>query len=50
MTLPRVYPILDTETLVNRGVGIELAAAAFLGVPMPIFSQSTTANTTCGSG
>ena len=24
------YPILDTETLVNRGVGIELAAAAFL--------------------
>jgi len=30
MTLPRVYPILDTETLVNRGVGIELAAAAFL--------------------
>ena len=30
MKLPRVYPILDTETLVNRGVGIELAAAAFL--------------------
>ena len=30
MKLPRVYPILDTETLVNRGVGIEVAAAAFL--------------------
>ena len=30
MKLPRLYPILDTETLVNRGVGIELAAAAFL--------------------
>ncbi|PWU00409.1 MAG: thiamine phosphate synthase [Terriglobia bacterium] len=30
MKLPRVYPILDTETLGNRGIGIEGAAAAFL--------------------
>jgi len=30
MTLPRIYPILDTETLFNRGIGVELAAAAFL--------------------
>jgi thiamine-phosphate pyrophosphorylase len=30
MTLPRLYPILDTEMLANCGVGIELAAAAFL--------------------
>ena len=30
MKLPRLYPILDTETLVNSGVGVELAAAAFL--------------------
>jgi thiamine-phosphate pyrophosphorylase len=30
MTLPRLYPILDTATLVNRGIGVELAAAAFL--------------------
>ena len=30
MKLPRLYPILDTETLVNAGVGVEVAAAAFL--------------------
>ena len=30
MKLPRIYPILDTETLVNRGIGVEVAAAAFL--------------------
>ena len=30
MKLPRLYPILDTETLVNCGVGVELAAAAYL--------------------
>ena len=30
LKLPRVYPILDTEILTNRGVGIEVAAAAFL--------------------
>ncbi len=30
MKLPRLYPILDTETLANSGVGVELAAAAFL--------------------
>jgi thiamine-phosphate pyrophosphorylase len=30
MTLPRIYPILDTETLINRGIGVEVAAAAFL--------------------
>jgi thiamine-phosphate pyrophosphorylase len=28
--LPRVYPILDTETLERRGVSMETAAAAFL--------------------
>lgn len=30
MRLPRVYPILDTETLGARGIRIETAAAAFL--------------------
>jgi thiamine-phosphate pyrophosphorylase len=30
MKLPRLYPILDTETLANAGVGVEIAAAAFL--------------------
>jgi thiamine-phosphate pyrophosphorylase len=30
LKLPRVYPILDTEIFTNRGVGIEVAAAAFL--------------------
>src|SRR5262245_844173 len=30
MKLPRVYPILDTESLEKRGVGIETAAASFL--------------------
>jgi thiamine-phosphate pyrophosphorylase len=30
MKLPRVYPILDTESLGRRGIGIETAAAAFL--------------------
>ena len=30
LKLPRVYPILDTEILENRGVGVEVAAAAFL--------------------
>ncbi|HEV3333348.1 MAG TPA: thiamine phosphate synthase [Bryobacteraceae bacterium] len=30
MKLPRLYPILDTETLANSGVGVEIAAAAFL--------------------
>jgi thiamine-phosphate pyrophosphorylase len=30
MKLPRLYPILDTETLANSGVGVEVAAAAFL--------------------
>ena len=30
LTLPRVYPILDTETLVARGIRLETAAAAFL--------------------
>ncbi|MBV9507249.1 MAG: thiamine phosphate synthase [Acidobacteriia bacterium] len=30
MTLPRLYPILDTQTLINCGAGVELAAAAFL--------------------
>jgi thiamine-phosphate pyrophosphorylase len=30
MTLPRLYPILDTETLANCGVGPELVATAFL--------------------
>jgi len=30
LKLPRVYPIVDTETLTNRGIGVEVAAAAFL--------------------
>lgn len=30
MTLPRVYPILDSETLERRGVGFAAAAAAVL--------------------
>jgi thiamine-phosphate pyrophosphorylase len=30
MKLPRVYPILDTESLDRRGISIETAAAAFL--------------------
>ena len=30
MRLPRVYPILDTESLVQRGIALEMAAAAFL--------------------
>jgi thiamine-phosphate pyrophosphorylase len=30
LKLPRVYPILDTEISTNRGVGLEVAAAAFL--------------------
>jgi len=30
MKLPRLYPILDTESLAGRGVTIETAAAAFL--------------------
>jgi thiamine-phosphate pyrophosphorylase len=30
MRLPRVYPILDTESLAQRGIGPETAAAAFL--------------------
>ena len=30
MTLPRVYPILDTESLARRGITLEAAAAAFL--------------------
>jgi thiamine-phosphate pyrophosphorylase len=30
MNLPRLYPILDTESLVQRGVTMETAAAAFL--------------------
>jgi thiamine-phosphate pyrophosphorylase len=30
MDLPRLYPILDTESLHGRGVTIETAAAAFL--------------------
>ncbi len=30
LTLPRVYPILDTEALAARGVPLETAAAAFL--------------------
>jgi thiamine-phosphate pyrophosphorylase len=28
--LPRVYPILDSEALVRRGIAVETAAAAFL--------------------
>ena len=30
MRLPRVYPILDTESLSARGISLETAAAAFL--------------------
>ena len=30
MKLPRVYPILDTESLEPRGISLETAAAAFL--------------------
>lgn len=30
MRLPRLYPILDTETLTARGIRVETAAAAFL--------------------
>jgi thiamine-phosphate pyrophosphorylase len=30
MNLPRLYPILDTESLAGRGVAIQAAAAAFL--------------------
>lgn len=30
MRLPRVYPILDTESLTARGIRLETAAAAFL--------------------
>jgi thiamine-phosphate pyrophosphorylase len=30
LTLPRVYPILDTESLKARGIGLEAAAAAML--------------------
>jgi thiamine-phosphate pyrophosphorylase len=30
MRLPRLYPILDTETLIARGIRLETAAAAFL--------------------
>src|SRR6185436_16960403 len=30
MRLPRVYPILDTESLKTRGISLETAAAAFL--------------------
>ena len=30
MTLPRVYPILDTETLSRHGIPLETAAAAFI--------------------
>src|SRR5256714_11029524 len=30
MKLPRVYPILDTESLARRGITLETAAAAFL--------------------
>jgi thiamine-phosphate pyrophosphorylase len=30
MTLPRIYPILDTESLESRRVSLETAAAAFL--------------------
>jgi thiamine-phosphate pyrophosphorylase len=30
MKLPRVYPILDTESLARRAIAIETAAAAFL--------------------
>ncbi len=30
VTLPRVYPILDTESLERRGIGVPAAASAFL--------------------
>src|SRR3954447_5305738 len=30
MRLPRLYPILDTESLDGRGISLESAAAAFL--------------------
>jgi len=30
MALPRLYPILDTETLAARGLGLAVAAGAFL--------------------
>src|ERR1051326_4523855 len=30
MILPKVYPILDVETLAQRGLQLEAAAAAFL--------------------
>ena len=30
MNLPRLYPILDTASLAERGVSLETAAAAFL--------------------
>jgi thiamine-phosphate pyrophosphorylase len=30
LKLPRVYPIVDTEIFTNRGIGVEVAAAAFL--------------------
>ncbi len=30
MTLPRLYPILDTESLASRGCGVETAAKAML--------------------
>lgn len=30
MKLPRVYPILDTDSLARHGLGLEAAAAAFL--------------------
>ena len=30
MKLPRVYPILDSQTLEARGMGLAVAAAAFL--------------------
>src|SRR5947208_362603 len=30
MKLPRVYPILDTESLARHGISLETAAASFL--------------------
>jgi thiamine-phosphate pyrophosphorylase len=30
LKLPRVYPLVDTEMFTNRGIGVEMAAAAFL--------------------
>src|SRR5216684_2494164 len=30
MTLPRLYPILDTDSLEARGIALQTAAAAFL--------------------